>query len=60
MLFEQLSLFSRLLLLTARILQSQSVDLLLLVYLNSSLFKVFLLRKPYFLAGITLLIALSN
>ena len=48
MLFEQLSLFSRFLLLTATILRSQSVDLLLLVYLNSSLPKVLLLKKTIF------------
>ena len=48
MLFEQLSLFSCFLLLTATILRSQSVDLLLLVYLNSSLSKVFLLKKAIF------------
>lgn len=45
MLFEQISLFSCLLLLTARLLQRQSVYLLLLGYLNSSLSKVFLREK---------------
>lgn len=60
MLFEQLSLFSRLLLLTATLLRSQSVDLLLIIYSNSSSFQVFLLKKDYFLADINLLLALSN
>lgn len=49
MLFEQLSLFSCLLLLTARLLQRQSVYLLLLVYLNSALSEVFLLKKQIFI-----------
>lgn len=48
MLFEQLSVFSCFLLLTATVLQRQSVYLLLLVYLNSSLSKVFLLKKDIF------------
>ncbi len=59
MLFEQLSVFSLLLLLTATLLQSQSVNLLLLVYLNSSLFKVFLLKKTIFFACMTMLLLLS-
>lgn len=48
MLIEQLSVFACLLLLTAIFLQRQSVFLLLLGYLNSSLFKVVLLKKGYF------------
>lgn len=60
MLIEQLSVFACLLLLTAIFLQRQSVFLLLLGYLNSSFFKVILLKKGYFSLDINLLLVPSN